>query len=271
MTDPQDKRFLPAPYQSPWEALRRDLAAVLADLRLRTQELWRRNRDGDLDVPAVWPRDLAPLFWPVLLGLVLLAVVSVLVVMARVIPIQQSSVSPGDAVAQRTAPPIPAPAIADTTSVDDGEPVDPTTAKPATAGAITAQPADVLPPDEPSAAAHQGAAPLPAASQPVADDPLLVTLQQWVDSSGGGVDVAGLVVALTRRPERNAVQLSLAESWRTLNQSRRQQLADQLLEQIQAAGYDDLLLQSAQGDAWGRSARVGQGMVIPEPEATAKT
>ena len=67
MADPRDKGALPAPYQSPWEALRRDVPAALADLRLRGRELWRRNWEGDLSSPGFWPQDLAPLFWPLLL------------------------------------------------------------------------------------------------------------------------------------------------------------------------------------------------------------
>ena len=42
---------------------------MAADLRLRLQELWRRNREGDLSTPGFWPRDLAPLFWPLVLVL----------------------------------------------------------------------------------------------------------------------------------------------------------------------------------------------------------
>ncbi|MEY3463259.1 MAG: hypothetical protein RLZZ468_1037, partial [Cyanobacteriota bacterium] len=60
---------LPAPYESPWLLLRRDLVAVVASLRLRLRELWRRNREGDLSVPGFWPARLAPLFWPALLAL----------------------------------------------------------------------------------------------------------------------------------------------------------------------------------------------------------
>jgi hypothetical protein len=62
---------LPAPYESPWRLLRRDLIAVAASLRLRIRELWRRNREGDLSVPGIWPAALAPLFWPLLLALAL--------------------------------------------------------------------------------------------------------------------------------------------------------------------------------------------------------
>ena len=62
---------LPAPYVSPWQECGRNLQAMAADLRLRGQELWRRNREGELSVPGFWSRDLAPSFWPLLLVLLL--------------------------------------------------------------------------------------------------------------------------------------------------------------------------------------------------------
>ena len=58
---------LPAPYESPWRQLGRAVVAVLASLRLDARGLWRRNRDAELPRPAWWPRDLVPLFWPLLL------------------------------------------------------------------------------------------------------------------------------------------------------------------------------------------------------------
>ena len=67
---------LPAPYVSPWKDLARNLRALWADLGLRARELWRRNREGDLSVPAFWPTDLAPLFWPLLLAFSLALLVS---------------------------------------------------------------------------------------------------------------------------------------------------------------------------------------------------
>lgn len=80
MTDPDPGRSqLPALYTSPWSALGRDLNAVLASLRLKAQELWRRNRQADLSVPGFWPRALAPLFWPLLLLLALLGLAGVVV------------------------------------------------------------------------------------------------------------------------------------------------------------------------------------------------
>ena len=276
MPEPREERFLPAPYQSPWEALRRDLAAVVADLRLRAQETWRRNREGDLDVPAFWPRDLAPLFWPLVVSLALLLVGAGVVVLAGQMILQQQLSTPHrESLPESPAPerPVllsssPTPDIAEATPVDEDAPVSPITPpqSPASPAAVaqSANPsaADVQPNDQPLAAPQSVPDPLP--------DPLLVTLQQAAESTGAGVDAPKLVLAIARRPERNGVQLTLAESWCDLKQSRRQELADRWLEQIQVAGYDELLLQSEQGQRWGRSARVGQGMVIPEPQTFTK-
>ena len=62
---------LPAPYVSPWREFARNLRSMAADLRLRLQEIWRRNREGDLSVPGFWPQGLAPWFWPLILVLLL--------------------------------------------------------------------------------------------------------------------------------------------------------------------------------------------------------
>ena len=67
---------LPAPYQDPFQALGRDLRAVLATLKLLGRELWRRNRQGSLWRPGFWPGVLAPLFWPLLLALALGALIA---------------------------------------------------------------------------------------------------------------------------------------------------------------------------------------------------
>ena len=281
MPEPREERFLPAHYQSPWEALRRDLAAVVADLRLRAQETWRRNREGDLDVPAFWPRDLAPLFWPLVVSLALLLVGAGVVVLAvRVIPQQQLLTPHREALSESPAPERPVPlsssptpdiaktSTVETTPVDEAAPARPKAPPPFAAPSVPAAQSTT-----PSAADVQATDQPLAAPQPIPDplpDPLLVTLQQAAESTGVGVDAPKLVLAIARRPERNGVKLTLAASWCDLKQSRRQELADQWLEQSQAAGYDELLLQSEQGKRWGRSARVGQGMVIPEPETLTK-
>ncbi|MFN5162403.1 MAG: hypothetical protein ACK5IA_11080 [Cyanobacteriota bacterium] len=68
---------LPAPYEAPARLLARDLQAVLASGRLKLQELWRRNREGDLPAPRFWPPSLRALFWP-LVGVAALALVTAL-------------------------------------------------------------------------------------------------------------------------------------------------------------------------------------------------
>lgn len=69
---PEPRSGLPAPYEDPWRRLAVDLQAAFASTGLRLRELWRRNGEGDLPRPALWPAAAAPLFWPLLLALILL-------------------------------------------------------------------------------------------------------------------------------------------------------------------------------------------------------
>ena len=63
---------LPAPYAPPWKRLGEDGVALLAWLGLKLRELWRRNREGTLPLPAFWPRRWPRLFWPLVVVALLL-------------------------------------------------------------------------------------------------------------------------------------------------------------------------------------------------------
>ena len=94
---------LPAPYVSPWKEFARNLRALWADLGLRGRELWRRNREGGLPIPAFWPEGLAPWFWPAVVALLLTALVSVGMVIKGT-PRQQASSPPPPPVPIRELP-----------------------------------------------------------------------------------------------------------------------------------------------------------------------
>lgn len=135
---------LPAPYASPWGQLGSALRAVLATLRLKLRELWRRNGEGDLSVPGFWPQGLAPLFWPLLLA-TLLALALALAGQVR------------RGLSQRTARPVGQPAA--------------TLITPAPLGAPSVAPPPVAV-DEPTAG------PEPEPPPPLELDPLLALLAQ---------------------------------------------------------------------------------------------
>ena len=103
---------LPAPYASPWGQLGGVLRAVLASLRLKLRELWRRNGEGDLSVPGFWPQGLAPLFWPLLLATLLALALALAGQVRRGLP--QRTVRPvGQPVATLITPaPLGAPTVA---------------------------------------------------------------------------------------------------------------------------------------------------------------
>ena len=57
---------LPAPYINPWLSLRRDIKAILSDLRLRFVELFHRNNQNDFPTPSFLPLRMHVFFWPLL-------------------------------------------------------------------------------------------------------------------------------------------------------------------------------------------------------------
>jgi len=132
-----DRSNLPAPYQSPWRQLGQALQAVAASLRLDLRALWRRNGAGELPRPGVWPKALAPLFWPLLLGLLAL-------------PLASAPRSAGEpAEAPPPAAPSSAPAVGEASAAKIAEiaPVEATAAVSGPPPAPAAPPAPVPPPD----------------------------------------------------------------------------------------------------------------------------
>ncbi len=240
MAESQDKGALPAPYQSPWDALRRDVPAALADLRLRARELWRRNREGDLSTPGFWPQDLAPLFWPLLLVLVVaLLVLGVLQLKAALAPEE----APEPSGIERIL----------TTPLPEARP-------------LAALPEPV--PSEPVAAE-------PIAAEPVAAEPevplLQVTplLKLLAEVDRDSAMPEGLLLTAQPLPERNGAVLTLdAKQWRELPPSQRLDRTEAWWEQLQEEGYEDLTLEDTDHHLLARPSRVGNGMIMFDPQTT---
>ena len=222
---------LPAPYVSPWQEFGRNLQAMAADLRLRGQELWRRNREGELSVPGFWPRDLAPSFWPLLLVLLLLLPLAG-------IRLWQDHALPDPVELQRTSPlelPVPELIPAPQRKAEEPSPVP---------EAMDAEPAV-----EPSESEQP--------NQPhLSFDPLFELFQ---DTS----IPEGLLRSAKPVPEQDRLLLELSVGvWQQLPPDQRQTLASSWLQSAFELDYASLQLVNEQGDLLGRSARVGGGMIL---------
>lgn len=251
MADPRDKGALPAPYQSPWEALRRDVPAALADLRLRGRELWRRNWEGDLSSPGFWPQNLAPLFWPLLLVLVLaVLILGVMQLKAALAP----GIGPEPAGIERilTTPlPEARPLVATPESLPS-EPV-------ASESSIAA---------DPIAAEPVPAEPVPAEPEiPVLQVTPLMRLLEEVDRDAAVP--RGLLMTAQPVPARNGAVLTLdVQRWMGLSPSNRLERAEAWWQQLQEEGYEDLTLEDASQHLLARPSRVGNGMIVFDPQTT---
>ena len=240
MAESQDKGALPAPYQSPWDALRRDVPAALADLRLRARELWRRNREGDLSTPGFWPQDLAPLFWPLLLVLVVaLLVLGVLQLKAALAP-EEAPEPPGIERILTT----PLPEARPLAALPEPVPSEPVAAEPIAAEPVAAEPEVPL----------------------LQVSPLLKLLAE-VDRDSAMPE--GLLLTAQPLPERNGAVLTLdAKQWRELPPSQRLDRTEAWWEQLQEEGYEDLTLEDTDHHLLARPSRVGNGMIMFDPQTT---
>jgi hypothetical protein len=231
---------LPAPYVSPWREFGRNLRALAADLRLRIQELWRRNGEGDLPQPGFWPRQLAAFFWPALL--VLLLALAVVALMQRS---ASSAPSPGPPPASPSALPSaspPAPAVAPDVSLDVHQDSAPLTQvdSPGNRAADSAPAPEPEPASEPASAAEPISEPQPRPSV-----------------------VPSLLLAETADPFKNQLRLTLSLTlWRALSSAERDQRALAWLRSAEEKGFDSIALVDEEDRPLGRSARVGDGMIL---------
>ncbi len=221
---------LPAPYASPWGQLGDAARAVLASLRLKLRELWRRNGEGDLSVPGFWPQGLAPLFWPLVLAALLALTLALTGQLWRGLS-HRAVRTTGEAAV--SLPPAPAPQGA------------PTIAAPAL---------EVPPP-----VAVQEPPPEPEPPPPLELDPLLALL--------GQDDPDHLITSAHPVPAEARLVLTMAPSYTGLSEASRRRWAERWQQRALALGYERLELVDGRQRLLARAALVGSGMILLDPGA----
>ena len=287
--DPAGGSNLPAPYRNPWRSLAEALSAVAADSRLRLQELWRRNGEGDLRRPGWWPRDLAPLFWPLLLAAALaLLSAGFSLALPRIQQLRAPAPSPSAASEPRSES--PADNGTDRNGSDRNGPVTDRpseqpeasgVAQPERASAPEAENTTVERPGERRPASEATRRPQPrsesrsaldaqpgservpdAVSEPVLEpepesaqlDPLVELLER------PGSD--GLLRAAEGQPQRGTLQLQVRPAFKRLQRAEQQRHAELWKAWAQELGYDHLELRDGLGALLARDALVGSGMIV---------
>jgi hypothetical protein len=109
----------------------------------------------------------------------------------------------------------------------------------------------------PQQAASSEPAPLPGEAPPLRLDPLLALLSEQ--------DPDGVIAAARPQPAQSLLELELGEGFIALAGPRRHQLAESWLERARSLGYTSLELVDQGGRLLGRSALVGEGMIMFEP------
>ena len=224
-TTPEKPSLLPVPWSSPWKQLRQDLARDLPAV----------GSASVLRLRELWRRnregDLSvPGFWPQalsawfwpLLLAVALSLLSLPLLLGR--------------------GPTPAPAVV--------------LEKPLPVEQQLQQAFEPTPPaPQPLPAAEPEVNPLPLPAEPLVSlDPLLALLEEG--------STADLIASIHPLPDQGVLELTPSDGFAVLSTSARQQQADHWLDLSRSIGYDNLQLVDATGKLVGRSAQVGEGMIL---------
>ena len=224
-TTPEKPSLLPVPWSSPWKQLRQDLARDLPAV----------GSASVLRLRELWRRnregDLSvPGFWPQalsawfwpLLLAVALSLLSLPLLLGR--------------------GPTPAPAVV--------------LEKPLPVEQQLQQAFEPTPPaPQPLPAAEPEVNPLPLPAEPLVSlDPLLALLDEG--------STADLIASIHPLPDQGVLELTPSDGFAALSTSARQQQADHWLDLSRSIGYDNLQLVDATGKLVGRSAQVGEGMIL---------
>ena len=237
-SDPrQEPGNLPAPYVSPWLEFARNLQALLADLQLRAQELWRRNGEGDLSVPGFWPRNLASIFWPVVLVLV--------------VAVPLASLRWWQSAHPTLPEPVPG-VVARDGLVPDG-------VLPETVVQEPLLPEPLITP-QPQPALESEPTLLDFEDPPLPELDLNPLLDLFLDGSAP----EGLLASATPQPAQNRLVLQVSDAWNNLGPLVRTSIAEDWQQRSRDLGYSSLQLVDGQQTLLGRSARVGSGMILFE-------
>ena len=253
-------RDLPAAYRNPWQNLRDDLEAVVADLRLRSQELWRRNGQGSLWRPSWWPSDLAPLFWPLVLGLAIaLSAIGIAAAATALRGVQPDVAASRSVVAsadqdrgteQRLQQPADEP---EARWVEGGDGT-PETIADGSADATADAGVDLPRPPLEDVSSLDAAPPAEPETPQAPVDPLAELVQRPAAD--------GLLTGAQVLPDQVTLQLQVSAGFDRLPAAEQQRRALQWQQWATDLGYDHLELRDSRAGLLARDALVGSGMIV---------
>ena len=262
-----DHSNLPAPYESPWRQLGRALQAVVASLRLDLRSLWRRNGSGQLSRPGWWPRDLAPLFWPLLLGAgVLLASLGASSLIGwlqqpsagTATPLDLPPLTAKQAASDRAA--LAAASDEADATAPGSEPGD--SGLPAPTETETETKAETKSETKAETWATIRSEPDSSVGQPSQAQPTPADTASELLQAMAAADAGNLISAAEVPGGDGLLLLRLSRRYDQLGAKQQSHWAEVWLQRSQELGFDQLQLRDTAGRTVGYQARVGSGMIL---------
>ncbi|MFZ9279692.1 MAG: hypothetical protein ACO23M_05255 [Vulcanococcus sp.] len=217
---------------------------------MRGRQFWRLNGQGQLWRPVWWPKDLAPVFWPLLLVAALALFGGALVWLAPRL--------------QPLAPEPPREQISQLAPLSEDRPPEAELAEPPEPTAPTERPEPTQPPELTQPLGDSDSAPLedrdsdPAVDQPelppLEPDPLLVLIQR--------PEADGLLLGAEAEPEQGLLVLQVRPAFPALSPDEQRRRAEQWQQWASDLGYEHLELRDSHSGLVARDALVGEGMIV---------
>ncbi|WP_320676564.1 hypothetical protein [Prochlorococcus sp. MIT 1300] len=221
------KDLLPIPYKNPWSSLRKNIFAVLADLRLRVLEVWRLNWQGDLPAPSFVPVSLLRFYWPI----IFLSFLALLLYLGNIIP-SFSSLEDLDDASNIVVEEKP---FSDPAALLLQEP-------PNNSDSLTSTDDDLI-------------------NQLISDEQYAKN-DKYMKVLSVDKDPIGILKTVEMMSRRNGLVLVVSSLWSGLTPEGKVQLANRFQFDVESLGFEEAELHDEVGHLLARTSRVGVGMII---------
>ena len=214
---------LPAPYINPWALLRRDIRAIWVDFKLRIRELWRLNRNGELQMETLF----TPRF--VIISMLFL-IFSLTIVIFLGVYVNDYRINIDDLPIDKEV------VLMESSNINNKK---------------------ILETKESSDNLHQE-----DSIQEVVSDQADESLKEMLPIFNELGVSDGVFISADMTSIDNGLILTLSEKWRAIDITKKNDIGEKLHQKVEEMGFNELQLKDKHGHLLARTSRIGHGLII---------